>query len=107
MKNSVFISILVILLVGVGYLGYLTFHHGYVQVRCPDCDGTGKASCGASGCLHGMIPCANADCLQLGRGGVNICGLPATWIRNFGTALIFPTGVGMPTARPMSAMSYN
>lgn len=52
----------------IGYFGYEVFHKEYVTVKCPDCDGTGKASCGAPGCIHGTIPCPNPDCLQLTRG---------------------------------------
>ena len=68
MKNSVFI-LFISLLVGVfGFMCYEAFHKEYVTVKCPDCDGTGKASCGAPDCLHGTIPCPNPDCLQLTRG---------------------------------------
>jgi len=68
MKNHLFWMILSLMVVGVGYLGYLTFHHDYVTVRCPDCNGTGAASCGAPGCVHGRIMCPNPDCLNLNRG---------------------------------------
>ncbi len=68
MKNSVFFLILSLVLVGLGYWGYQAFQTETVTVKCPDCGGTGKASCGAPGCVHGVIPCPNPDCLQLTRG---------------------------------------
>ncbi len=55
---------LFLMLAGVGTLAYFSFHHEYVDVKCPDCDGTGKSSCGAPGCVHGFIACPNPDCLK-------------------------------------------
>lgn len=81
MKTSTFFSVLTVLVVGLGYLGYLCFHHEYVTVKCPDCDGTGAASCGAPGCVHGRVHCPNPDCLELWRGDwehLQVAGHPDT-----------------------------
>jgi hypothetical protein len=67
-KNSFFILI-VGLMVGIfGFMCYEAFHKEYVTIKCPDCDGTGKLSCGAQDCVHGTIPCPNPECLALTRG---------------------------------------
>jgi hypothetical protein len=66
--NATFLLIFTLLLSGVGYMGYVAFHKEYVTVPCPDCHGTGKASCGAPGCVNGTVPCPNPECLQFSRG---------------------------------------
>ena len=107
MKKSTFFLMLTLMLGIIGYFGYEVFHKEYVTVKCPDCDGTGKASCGAPGCIHGTIPCPNPDCLQLTRGEwvhMYVKDHPDT---DLGTSLIIPMADGRPTTRAMWATSFN
>jgi len=63
LKPSVFITLLVLLLGGLGFLGYKTFFPEVVYVTCQACQGTGKKPCKTPDCPDGTMPCPN-NCLK-------------------------------------------
>ncbi len=63
METKKFVVLLVAIALSVGSLGAWLIRDQRPFVPCPECGGTGAASCGVSGCLHGQVPCPG-QCLK-------------------------------------------